>query len=85
MDGCDTLLNEAQKECEYRNEFACARLQLKTHDDDTGNNWVNESDQTIKVHLALNHTKTPLKTSYLSLLAHLSLIKRILPSNVNIR
>jgi hypothetical protein len=35
--------------------------------------------------LASIHLIKHLKTSYLSLLAHLSLIKRILRSNINIR
>ena len=48
-------LNEAKKECEYRNELACTGLQPETHDDHNGNNWVNGSHQTIKAHLASIH------------------------------
>lgn len=52
MDGRDALLNEAQKECEYRNEPACAGLQHETNDEHNGDDWVNGSYQAIGRHIS---------------------------------
>ena len=61
MDGRDTLLNEAKKECEYGNEPTCAGLKPEAHDDHNGNNWINGSHQTMKAHLVSIHTINPLQ------------------------
>jgi hypothetical protein len=75
VDGRDPFLNEAEKECEHRNEPACSGLQSETNDDDNGNNWIDGGDQTIGANVtSMDAIKQP-KTSHLSLFPNLNLVK----------